>query len=87
MYSFQSLGRSFDIQLSNKRVVSFNNYFYSTNDPELGEELKRKQSLDFWLISDGSVTPVEEEKEVVIPKRRGRPPKVVSGARSSELAE
>jgi hypothetical protein len=91
MFIFQTLhGNSFDFQLKSKKAISFHGGMYSTNDPEIAEELRARQNHDFWevppdLVED-PVTHIIEEK---VPKRKGRPPKVqvVQGARSSDLLD
>jgi len=84
--NFQSVFRSLDVQLPNKKVASFSNYSYTTNDPEVAESLRslskaaedQGRAVNFWEAPDAA-----HEEEVEAPRRRrGRPPKAIQGARS-----
>jgi hypothetical protein len=94
MYSFQSHNRSHDVQLPSKKVVSFSDYTYSTNDTSVGDELTLLCGKNFWRIDNLKVEldktePMGEETPpaVEIPKRRGRPPRVVQGMRMVDTGE
>ena len=86
--NFQSIFRSLDVQLPNKKVVSFHNYSYTTNDPEIAEALKslskaaedKERAVNFWEAPEGH----EHEEPETPRRRRGRPPKAIQGVRSAD---
>lgn len=94
MFTFQSLGRNVDIQLDNRKVVSFKNYTFTTTDEKLAELVRAKVGHEMWevgaILSQVKLDDKEstEEPEVVKP-RRGRPPKsqIVQGMRLSAPTE
>lgn len=71
-YRFQSLARTLDLPR-----VTFRDYEFSTEDPELAEYVRRNCQAnphDLWEITPES-------------PKRGRPPKVVRGMRTSRVTE
>lgn len=94
MFTFQCLGRNLDLQLDNKKVVSFKNGVFTTSDEKLAGLVRAKLSNEIWELGaildqvklDGSESSVEPE---VVKPRRGRPPKtqIVQGMRLSAPTE
>lgn len=91
MFTFQSQSRSLDLQLSNKKVVEFKSWTYSTTDPKLAELIREKVGQEIWevgaILEQVKLDSQEEPQEVK--PRRGRPPKnlVVQGMRTTEAVE
>ena len=89
MYIFQSHNMNLDVQLPSKKVVAFRNYQFSTDKESIGEELSSICGRNFWRVDNIKVEiepKVEQSQEdpVAVPKRRGRPPRVVQGMRMVE---
>lgn len=91
MFTFQSLSRSLDLQLSNKKVVEFRAWTYSTKDASIAELIRERVGNDIWevgsILEHVKLESSEEPQEVK--RRRGRPPKnqVVQGMRTTVAAE
>ena len=89
MYTFQSHDANLDVQLPSKKVVTFRSYQFSTDKESIGEELTSICGSKFWRVDNIKVViepEVEQPQEdpVAVPKRRGRPPRVVQGMRMVE---
>jgi hypothetical protein len=95
MFTFQSQGRGHDLQLSNKKVVEFRNFTYSTDDEAVAKLIRERLGREIWEVSaileqvklDGQES--EESEPAVQRPRRGRPPKnqIVQGMRTSTPIE
>lgn len=94
---FQSLFRGYDVNVG-KRVVSFRNWRFSTDDTALAEGLRRiarANPHDLWeldVVKEELKDGEPEDPVVIAPgKRRGRPPKnpvnMFRGVRTSEVQE
>jgi hypothetical protein len=95
MFTFQSQGRGHDLQLSNKKVVEFRNFTYSTNDESIAKLIRERVGREIWEVSAilEQVKLDDTESEVSEPAvpspRRGRPPKsqIVQGMRTTAPTE
>jgi hypothetical protein len=85
MYVFESKCIELDVQLPDKSVATFKNFAYSTDDPVKGEALTNKCGKNFWRVDNLTVGVPGETP--ALPKRRGRPPKIVQGTRMVEQGE
>lgn len=100
MFFFQSVSdRNTDIILPGGKVAEFKNYRYQTNDAEIAEALRQRPIFgkSYFEWSEVEFSAPEEKSEpsqAEVPppnRKRGRPPKagprIVTGVRTSELAE
>lgn len=86
MFTFQSNDRELDLQLSNKKVVEFRNYLFTTDKESIASLVRERCGRDVWELSALKVERTEAANEAgeTPPKRRGRPPKIIAGMRMSE---
>lgn len=94
MFTFQCMGRNFDLQLDNKKVVSFKNGTFTTTNEKLAELVRAKLGPNLWelnaILDQVKLdTPESEGEPEVVKPRRGRPPKtqIVQGMRLSAQTE
>ena len=86
MHTFQCKPRGLDLQLSNKKVVTFKNFEYQTSDDALAVLIREKCGKDIWEL-EKVLEQMKAEETDFSTARRGRPPKIVQGMRGSEVQQ